>query len=208
MAEGLQEEGSFESQHRLRIISVSLFFGGLFVLAVGAGLFFFKNQSSSSGDIQIIATTEGTEKNTENIDKREVVVHVDGAVVSPGVYKLPGGSRVNDAISAAGGMTDEADRSKINLAAKIADGSKVYIPKLGEQLDSSVVGSSIAGQSVSALININTASESELDKLPQVGPVTAQKIVAARPYSSLEDLLSIKVVSKSVFAKIKDLIVY
>lgn len=207
MAEGLPEGNPGESQNRLRLIALGLFFGGLFVLALGTGLFFFKSQNSSD-DIQIIASAEDTKKT----EKVEIVVHVDGAVVSPGIYKLDAGSRIDDAIKIAGGLTDDADRSKINLAAKIADGQKIYVPKIGENVLGSTNSTSITSTTgitspnQESLISINSASESELDKLPGIGPVTAQKIIAARPYSVLEDLLTRKVVSKSVWEKIKDLI--
>lgn len=187
-------------KNRFNLAVLAFFFIGLFVLAIGAGLFFFKSSRPDS-DIQIISAGEASPKSSS-----EIVVHVDGAVVSPGVYKLSSDSRVNDAIHVAGGLTEEADDSRINLAAKISDGQKLYVLAIGEQLGSQVVGSSVAGQSLSALININTASESELDKLPGVGPVTAGKIIASRPYSVPEDLLMKKVVSASVFEKIRDLI--
>ena len=206
MARELPEGYPGESENRLRLIALGLFFGGLFVLALGTGLFFFKSQNSSS-DIQIIATTEDT-ATTENTDKKEIVVHVDGAVFKPGVYKLATNSRVDDAVKIAGGLTADADGSKVNLAAKLADGQKIYIPKVGEQLGSSVVSSLVAGQNTSGLVNINSDSQSRLEELPGIGPVTAQKIITARPYTSLEDLLNRKVVSKSVWEKIKDLVAY
>jgi len=162
-------------------------------LALGGGLLVFKN--SPSDDIQIISSDS-------NLAASGVVVHVDGAVGSPGVYSLGPEARVMDAVTAAGGLTADADGSRINLAAKVADGQKVYIPAVGEQVTSDK--GQVTGQS--SLININTAGESELDKLPGVGPVTAQKIIASRPYSSLEDLLTKKVVGSSTFEKIKDLI--
>ncbi|MDZ4209575.1 MAG: ComEA family DNA-binding protein [Candidatus Curtissbacteria bacterium] len=120
---------------------------------------------------------------------------------------MPANTRVDDAIKAAGGLSPDADSTRINLAAKVSDGQKLYIQRVGESVSQSVSGSvgQVAGESVSQ-ININTASESELDKLPGIGPVTAQKIIASRPYSSPEELLSKKVVSSSVYEKIKDLI--
>ena len=159
-------------------------------------------KGGQNDEIQIIATTEDTG------DKTEMVVHIDGAVAKPGVYRLASGARVTDAVSAAGGGRAETDRSKINLAAKVADGQKAYVPKIGESGSQRVGGSrgQIAGESVSQLVNINVASESELDKLPGIGPVTAQKIISSRPYSSLEDLLTKKAVSQSTYEKIKDLI--
>ncbi|MBI2012688.1 ComEA family DNA-binding protein [Candidatus Curtissbacteria bacterium] len=168
-----------------------LFFAGLFILSLGIGITLFKGQISND-DIQIISAspTGGT---------GEIVVHVDGAVAAPGVYKLTTDSRIGDAIKAAGGFAKDADTAKVNLAAKIADGQKILIPKKGE---ADVKGLSLDG----GLININTASEKELDTLPGIGPVTAQKIIASRPYSDSGELLSKKVVSGSVYEKIKGLI--
>lgn len=180
-----------------KIVAIGLFLFGFFVLALGAGLFFFKNQSSSSDDIQIISA-----HSDDPINQSEIIVHIDGAVANPGLYKLAASSRVDDAVKMAGGLRGDADMSKVNLAAKVADGQKIYIPASGEVTSDK---SQVISQNT-YLININNASESELDKLPGIGPVTAQKIVAGRPYSSLEDLLTKKAVSRSVFEKIKDLI--
>lgn len=207
MAENLPEEDFRGSSGRLdfnrdrrRLLVVGFFFFGLFLLALGGGLFFFKS-SSGSDDIQIISASQG-----EALQGYEVVVHVDGAVVAPGVYKLSSDARVTDAISAAGGLAPDADQSKINLAAKISDGQKIYVWSVGQK-GGGMVGET-AGASVSQLININTASEAELDKLPGIGPVTAGKIIASRPYSASEDLLTKKAVTRSTYEKIKDLITY
>src|SRR3989344_717392 len=194
MAEDLPISDSFWQNQRLRIFILALFFGGIFLFALGGGLLLFKG--GQNDEIQIIATTEDTG------DKTEMVVHIDGAVAKPGVYRLASGARVTDAVSAAGGVTAEADRSKINLAAKVADGQKIYIPASGEVTSDK---GQVTSQNTS-LININTASQSQLESLPAIGSVTAQKIIASRPYSSLEDLLTKKVVSGSTFTKIKDLI--
>ncbi|OGD92467.1 hypothetical protein A2697_02880 [Candidatus Curtissbacteria bacterium RIFCSPHIGHO2_01_FULL_41_44] len=180
------------------MVSIGIFLAGVFVLAVAAGLFFFKNQNSGS-EIQIIASTD-------KVAPGQIIVHVDGSVKKPGVYKLADQSRVVDAVGAAGGLTEDADQSKVNLASKLVDGQKIYIRSVGEG-DGRIVGET-TGVSVSSLVNINTASEAELDKLPGIGPVTAAKIIASRPYGSLEELLTKKVVSKSVFEKIKGLITY
>lgn len=134
----------------------------------------------------------------------EITIDIQGAVKKPGVYTLPSDSRIKDALLAAGGTIEEADSEylakQINLAQKLSDSSKVYIPYEGEVL--SAVGSS----STSGLINLNTASLSELDTLPKIGPVTAQKIIDNRPYSSVNDLKSKKVLSASVFSAIEKLV--
>ncbi len=173
---------------------------GLFVLALGAGLYFFK--SNSTPDIKIISGASPS-----GAQVQEIVVDVGGAVNLPGLYKLSGDARVANAISAAGGLTNDADSKQVNLAAKINDGQKVYVP---DKTQSSNVKTQNLGEvaGVTNLININTATSAELDTLPGIGPVTADKIIASRPYSSLNDLLSKKAVSSSVFEKIKDKISY
>lgn len=146
-----------------------------------------------------------------------LTVDVSGAVQTPGVYKLPPGSRVWEAISAAGGFSPSADpvfvNKTLNQAQKISDGMKIYIPVAGESVPagattlsaSAASGSVISGAfNGSAVVNLNTSSASELDSLPGVGTVTAQKIISNRPYGSVEDLLTKKVVGSSEYQKIKD----
>lgn len=207
MAEGLsqndpvQESFDLESifKDKLRIIVVLLFFFGLLLLAFGVGTYFLRD-SDSSEDIRIIGSED---KSGESNNK--IIVHVDGAVKSPGVYELDLGARVNDLISKAGGLTEDANSAQTNLAAKISDGQKIYIAKVGEVVSQSNVGS-VAGDASSGLINVNTASEAQLDTLPGIGPVTVQKIIASRPYSTQEELLSKKAVGSATYNKIKDLI--
>lgn len=126
-------------------------------------------------------------------------------MVKPGVYEVSADSRVNDAVVAAGGLSADADRGRVNLAAKIVDGQKVFIPKVGEA--SSFAEAGTLGAST-ALINVNSASQAELEKLPGIGPVTAQKIINLRPYNGVSELLSKKAVSTSVYDKIKDLVTF
>lgn len=140
-----------------------------------------------------------------------IKVDVAGAVKNPKVYELEGGSRVGDALESAGGMSKEADRSwvavNINLAQIISDGTKVYIPTVGEiEQSSTSSGSSLglASETQSGLVNVNTASSSELDTLPRIGPVTAQKIIEGRPYSSVSDLD--RVLGPKTYDGVKDLV--
>ena len=140
-----------------------------------------------------------------------ISVDVSGSVAKPGVYQLSEDSRIEDAINAAGGFSDQSNQEYIskylNMAQKLSDGSKVYVPSIGEQVQSSVSGGTVAGVAAQAKININTASESELDTLSGVGSVTASKIISGRPYQSIDELLGKKAVSKAVFDKIKDQLV-
>jgi len=142
--------------------------------------------------------------------EKEIVVEVEGAVDKPGIYRLPIGSRHQDALIAAGGMNTSADRSLVaktlNMAAKLKDGMKLYIPHKGDVLSvTGNGGSSVAGVATS-IISINSGTVGELDSLPGVGLVTANKIISNRPYGSLEELTTKKAVSKSVFEKIRDMI--
>jgi len=142
-----------------------------------------------------------------------IVIDIEGAVNKPGVYSLPAQSRVQDAVATANGFSSDADQQKIsqslNLASKLTDSMKIYIPKIGDTQAVDVLGASVqsdqSGQG--ATININTASAAELDKLPGIGQVTAQKIIDNRPYASIEDLQSKKIVKSNVYSEIKDKIV-
>lgn len=141
-----------------------------------------------------------------------ISIDIEGAVVNPGVYKLPAGSIIQDGLVLANGLSQDADREyvskNINLAAKLTDGAKVYIPKVGQINTNSQSQVQIQGQNPAStsnsLININTATSDQLDSLPGIGPVTAGKIINARPYTAIDDLLNNKIVSSKVFGEIKD----
>lgn len=146
----------------------------------------------------------------------EVYVDVDGAVVTPGVYRLREGARVAQAIDAAGGLTPEADVAGLNRASKVVDGQKIYVPHVGEQQTVDVVagsgpgGASADASVVSGLVNINTANASELQTLSGVGPAMAQSIIDERtqngPFTSIDDLMRVSGIGEKKFAKIKDCI--
>lgn len=194
---GIKEISSkLESKHLL----ILLFFAGIFVFAVGIGLVFFRSQNAED-DIKIISQTNDV------TEAGEIYVHVDGAVSKPGLYKLKPDARVNDAVSVAGGFSDDAQVQFVNLALKVSDGQKVYIPKLGESVKGvSAIAGDGAGVEAGGLVNINSASSAALESLPGIGPVTAGKIINGRPYSSVEELLSRKIVGRSTFEKIKALV--
>ncbi|MGY4542075.1 competence protein ComEA [Arthrobacter sp. UYNi723] len=130
-----------------------------------------------------------------------VIIHVAGAVAVPGVVQLPAGSRVHQAVAAAGGGTPTADLNRLNLAAVLTDGQKLYVPQAGEEIPAGSSGppggpgeETDGGGTASAggKVNLNTAGVEELDALPKVGPVLAQRIVDWRkehgPFKSIEEL--------------------
>lgn len=123
-------------------------------------------------------------------------VHVVGAVRRPGVYRLRLGQRVEDAIRRAGGARDSTDLQAINLAAKVADGQQVVVPRRAEAGGNGApAGGGVAGAAPSAPINLNSATAEQLDTLDGVGPATAQKILEYRTqhggFSSIDDLAQI-----------------
>lgn len=176
--------------------SLALFIFAFFLLVVG--IFLLLPKKGEENQISIIEENQVT-------GSAELFVDVSGAVVKPGVYKLAYGSRVVDAINVAGGFSSLADPNfiskGINLAQKLSDGAKIYVPQKGESGSTLGAGSSFEA---SGLININSATANQLDTLPGIGPVTAQKIISGRPYSRIEELLEKKIVGATIFEKIKD----
>jgi competence protein ComEA len=143
------------------------------------------------------------------LEPRTLVVDVEGAVLHPGIIELPTGSRVADAIAAAGGYAPEADlaaaATQVNLAALIRDGQQVVVPIVGAPPG----GGPAASGSSGGLVDLNSASPEALDALPGIGPVTVQKIVAARTeqrFGSLEELVTRKVLTTAQLDKIRDLV--
>jgi len=144
--------------------------------------------------------------------EKPIVVQVSGAVPRPGVYALAQGSRVQDAISAAGGFLAEANKTGINLARALEDGEQLDIPYADGSSPVILDAPTAVATSPSSaeLININTASSAELDSLPGIGPTTAQKIIDYRqqngPFVSKEDIINVSGIGPGTYERIKDLI--
>jgi len=128
-------------------------------------------------------------------------------VESPGVYRLPPGSLVEDAIHAAGGPTEEADLVRINLARELLDQQQVYVPYLGEANPYPTLSGGVAPTATPQRIDLNTATAAELESLPHVGPALAQEIVAYRqtygPFQAVEDLLNVPGIGPSTLEEIR-----
>jgi len=185
-------------------LPLSLGILGMMFFAYGLiGLF----AANKIGSEEIIFEASSVEQNP--VEVKTIFVDIEGSVVKPGLYKLPQESRIQDAFVAAGGLAAGADREYIaknfNLATKLTDGAKIYVPSIEEAVDgASVLNASSEGVAVGSLININTSSQPQLETLSGVGPVTAQKIIAGRPYSSVNELLDGKIVGAKLFDQIKD----
>jgi len=142
-----------------------------------------------------------------------LVVDVAGAVRRPGLYRLPQGSRIADAIARAGGATRTADQTLVNLAAPIADGEQVLVPATGAGVGSAggAAPPSAGAGAPTAPVDLNSATAAQLDALPGVGPVTAQKIVDYRqqhgPFTSVDDLDAISGIGPAKIANLKGLVI-
>lgn len=134
-----------------------------------------------------------------------VHVHVLGAVRQPGVYRLPIGARAVDAVAAAGGLTDQADASGVNLAAVIDDGMQLVVPTLRSDGARGAVT-----QVADSRVNLNTATVAELEALPRIGPALASRIVAWRdthgPFRRVDDLLSVSGIGQKTFTGLQPLV--
>lgn len=139
---------------------------------------------------------------------RPLSVHICGAVTSAGVYSLPVDALVADALQAAGGASSLADLDSINLAARVADGQKLFIPYLQP---TSISGETQEKQPAGdGLVNLNLAEAPELERLPGIGPATAKKIVEYRqahgPFLAVEDLLQVSGIGETKLEQLRDLV--
>ena len=166
----------------------------------------------------IVKTQEEAVISTKN-EKEKVIVHIIGEVNNPGVVRLEDGSRIIDAINSAGGKTEEADLSKINLAYVVEDGTQIYIPRINENLNNIELISSEAGQGViinssdieeniETKVNINISNKEKLMTLPVIGETTAQKIIDYREqngkFKTIDELKNISGIGESKFNSLKD----
>lgn len=141
----------------------------------------------------------------------ELVIHVAGAVARPGVTRVAAGARVVDAVDAAGGLAPQADGSRVNLAAPVADGERVYIPAVGEAAPPPAAGvGGAAAAEPAGPINLNTATVDQLDELPGVGPATATAIVSHRDrvggFTSVDQLLDVRGIGEAKLEQLRPLV--
>lgn len=197
------------------------------VVAVVIAVWLFRPVPPPVESVIPLATTGGPASTTPSANAAstssapnpDLVVQAAGAVTSPGVYRLSAGARVDDLLRAAGGVADGADLDRVNLAAPVADGERVWVPKLGEEPPAVVSGKGAAAPPATggsaedevAIVNINTASATELETLPGVGPATADAILTYRDaqggFSSVDELLEVRGIGEAKLEAVRPLVV-
>lgn len=195
-------------------LTVGFLLAGLILIGLGIlGLKVFNFENGPK--VEILGSESGSSSvppaGGTSADKDEkwvkITVEVAGEVIKPGVYQLPVESRINDLLTAAGGLSAEADREwvakNVNLAQKLIDGAKIYVPGKTQNAIRDTQNENLKN-SISEKININTASEAQLDTLWGIGPATAKKIIDGRPYQKPEQLLEKKILKSNVWEQIKD----
>jgi competence protein ComEA len=197
--------------------------GALFVVAVFAGGWWLLRTppppteaglpfaASSTGPPGADSRPPGSVAPSTVAQPAAIVVHVAGAVARPGVYELPAGSRVGAAIETAGGPSRRADPGALNLAAPLADGERVYVPKIGETVPLGAAADAPEGSAAPAgPIDVNRATAEQLDTLPGIGPTTAAAIVDHReqngPFGSVDDLEAVRGIGPAKLDAIRDLV--
>lgn len=203
---------------------------GIVVLVVGAVGIASAGGGGDSEAVVIEAADDGgtgallpgsTIPEVTTTETPRIWVQVAGAVTLPGVYLLQAGSRVFEAVAAAGGFASEADQQAVALAATVSDGCRVYVPRVGESVPGGVVGPAessagvtggVSGGGVAGgPVSLNSASAAELDSLPGIGPSLAQQIIAYReaqgPFSSIEQLTEVPGIGPAKMEQLRPLVV-
>ena len=217
----------FEKKKKILIIAT------LLIITLIGGIIYFYTQASDENFLnfedeknETIDTSDWTnsalEETTE--EEKKILIHITGEVNNPGVVSLKEGARIIDAINEAGGTTEKADLGKVNLAYILEDAQKVYIPSTNETENKDYVSESsgqitvatnsandlIAKANEKIMVNINTANEVELQRIPGIGETIAGRIVAYRKqngkYKTIEDIQNVSGVGASKFQKIKQYI--
>ena len=185
--------------------------GGILLILVGMGSLFSKKEESVE-ETTVVEMTVLAEK-TEVSTTQETVIFVDikGAVKNPGVYQMKVGDRVKDALDAAGGLTEEADSQKVNLAKRLEDQMVIVVPKVGEEAEEIPAGETRKEATKEGKVNINTATVEELKILKGVGEKKAEAIIEYRKkngsFQTKEDLMKVRGIGKKPFESFQERIV-
>lgn len=204
------------NERSVQIPKAAILIASLIVVALLAGLFWGADRNVSpplpAANPELPATTTSAARPAA---EEMLVVHVAGAVLQPGVVRVPKGSRIIDAIDAAGGPGRRADLDRLNLAAPVADGDRVTVAAIGDPRGVSVTNPSVPAEpgvgAPGTPVNLNTATGAELETLPGIGPALAAAIIAERErrggFSAVEQLRDVRGIGEARFAQLRDLVV-
>lgn len=175
-------------------------------VALVAGLVFYRS-ALGAGGAPPVTVASGPTTSTGTV---QVVVHVSGAVAAAGVYRLPPGARVADAVEAAGGTVEGADPDRLNLAALVGDGQRVHVPRVGEPVVAAAADGGAPADGTTGPLDLNFATIEQLEALPGIGPSLAQAIVDERErrggFRRVDDLLAVRGIGEKRFADLRDLV--
>lgn len=186
----------------------------LSIIVVFAVIYLIYNYSNNKNN-EIIEEDLYIETSNQTKENNKIILHITGEVNSPGIIEIDEGSRLNDAIKAAGGLTENADTNKINLAYVVQDGQKINIPNVNSVDTGNYITENIGENIViedtnmnTNIVNINTATQTELETLTGIGPSTALKIIKYREengkFKNIEEIKNVSGIGDSKFEAIKD----
>ena len=201
--------------------SQKIIFGIIAIIVIGVVILFVIKTGQNSGFIEINSNEVGTNSSEIKKSENEITIHIAGYVTNPGIVKLEEGARIQDAIEKAGGELLDADLSNVNLAYKLEDGQKIYIPGINEEDEEKVENNSYitkeSGNNVivnnspkeeNGTVNINTATQVQLEQIPGVGPSIAAKIVQYRKengkFKTKEDIKNVSGIGDSKYETMKN----
>ena len=193
----------------------------LIIICIAVGYYLYTREEEYVENTNVLIPYEENVQSEEKVDKsNRIVIYITGAIKREGIYELEENSRIADSIEAAGGLTEEANIEDINLAYVLEDGMKVHIPVKSEDINeiqdntnqyiAKEKSTSADLKNSTEKININTASQTELETLPGIGPSIALKIVSYRrengKFTKIEDIKKVSGIGENKYSKIKDLI--
>ena len=203
---------TYLKKNKFKVLKIAIIVVVVLGLSANCAMGYFQNDNNELENIdKIEMSNDEMDEIVVEEDNQPIIVDISGAVLTPMVVELPQGSRINDAIKAAGGLKEKADISNVNRAAPLEDGQKIYIPLKGKKQNNTNNDGYISDNFGQEKVNINTASSEELRTLNGVGPATAEKIIRYREdkgsYKKIEDLKNVDGIGEKTFDKLKDYIV-
>lgn len=184
---------------------------GLIGIIIISIIIYYMTQKIGNDEI-IIENIESIEE--EEVIEEKIAIHMTGCVKNPGIIELKEGERIDDAIQLAGGLTEEADLTNVNLAYKVEDGQKIYIPSIHDIEEKEIIQENqeeiLSEENKTGKVNINTAKQTELETLPGIGPTIALRIIEYRKengeFTDIEELKEIEGIGEAKWEQIKDFV--